>query len=152
MHSGSAVNEGSADRHEPLPLNLRRIGSSLPEFDNSTRKTQDASPVVAPQDVLEQKSISTDRCMVGPDVSFKPAINADNASEYGSGMVDDTEDEDTPPAERDGCTWQNSIRFPASEQLVRREGSNGGARHLEGRPTASAEMGQSFRTSLEHIR
>jgi RNA polymerase sigma-32 factor len=102
--------------------------------------------------VPDHEVISMNLRMAGPDRSLNAPMSADNAIDWQSGLIDDSDNQETLLADYEETTHRRSLLPPALRKLTTRERHIIVQRHLRESPSTLDDLSQYFCVSRERIR
>ena len=152
LHNWSMVKMGTTASQKKLFFNLRRMRSRLQAFEEGALSPEHVSEIATALQVPDHEVISMHMRMTGTDRSLDAPINAEGPSDWQSGLVDDSDNQETLLADHEESERRRSLLPPALEKLTTRERHIIVQRHLRESPPTLDDLSQFYGVSRERIR
>ena len=152
LHSWSLVKLGTTAAQKKLFFNLRRLKGKLGESGQGDLAPEAVRSIARDLVVPEGEVIDMNRRLTAGDASLNVRVAEDGDREWGDGLVDESQDQETHIVEASELAWRSGLLKGAMHVLSSRERHILVERRLKDDPATLEDLSKVHGVSRERIR
>src|ERR1700728_4291136 len=152
LRSWSMVKLGTTAAQKKLFFNLRKAKSNIGAIEEGDLTPQNTAKLADQLGVTQREVTDMNRRLSGPDSSLNAPLRSESESEWQDWLADDTMDQESRLAEREGLGDRHDLLCKAMGTLTERERDIMQARRLQDEPATLEELSQKYGVSRERVR
>ncbi|MFO1072671.1 MAG: RNA polymerase factor sigma-32 [Geminicoccaceae bacterium] len=152
LHNWSVVKLGTTAAQKKLFFNLRRLKSKLGENGQGDLAPEAVRSIARDLAVPESEVVDMNRRLTAGDASLNARVAEDGDREWGDGLIDEDQDQETHIAETSELAWRSGLLKGAMHVLSPRERHILVERRLKDDPATLEDLSKVHGVSRERIR
>src|ERR1700742_1920646 len=152
LRSWSMVKMGTTAAQKKLFFNLRKAKSNIGAIEEGDLTPDHTTKLADQLGVTEREVTEMNRRLSGPDSSLNAPLRSESESEWQDWLADDTADQETRLAQREGMRDRHHLLVGALKDLTDRGRDIIQPRRLQDEPATLEELSQKYGVSRERVR